>query len=307
MTDSLRSHPLQRMQRKEHIDAFGAGALIAFSALFGLNQVVIKVVNAGLQPVFSAGLRSLGAMVLIFLWLRLTRTKLEVQREVLPWGVLSGVLFSSEFILLFLALDITTVARTSVIFYTMPVWLSLMAHFAIAGERLTLRKCVGLSLAFTGVCIVFLNRNDGGQASLLGDVMAVSGAICWAGLALVARATPFSGVQPAMQMFWQLSVSSVILLGAACFLGPFIRDFQLIHGFGMAFQIIAIGAFGFLLWFWLLKIYPANSVASFSFLSPVFGVVFGWLLLGEAVGRSLWIALALISLGLVLINRAARR
>ncbi len=295
------------MQRKDHIDMFGAVSLIAFSALLGFNQVVIKEVNAGLQPVFSAGLRSLGAMCLIHFWFRITRTRMEFEREVVPWGLLAGVLFSLEFILLFLALDLTTVARTSVMFYTMPVWLAVMAHFAIAGERLTLRKSFGLVFAFAGVCMVFLNRHDGGQASVLGDIFAISGAICWAGLAFVARVTPFSGVHPTMQMFWQLSVSSVVMIAAACFFGPLIRDFQLIHGFGMAFQIVAVGSFGFLFWFWLLKLYPVSGVASFSFLAPVFGVVFGWLLLDEAVDYSLWSALALICIGLVLINRPSRR
>jgi len=295
------------MRRKDQIDAFGACALVAFSALFGLNQVVIKIVNAGLQPVFSAGLRSVGAMVVMLVWLRLARQELEFQREVLPWGMLSGALFSTEFILLFVALDLTTVARTSMMFYTMPVWLALMAHFAVAGERLTGLKCIGLALAFGGVAILFLNRNEAGSASFLGDVLAISGAVCWAGIALVARATPFAGVHPTMQMLWQLSVSSVLLLAAAWFFGPLIRDFRLIHGFGMAFQIVAVGAFGFLLWFWLLKIYPANGIASFGFLAPVFGVVFGWLLLGETVGESLLVSLALISLGLVMINYPRRR
>ncbi len=295
------------MRRKDQIDAFGVCVLVAFSALFGLNQVVIKVVNTGLQPVFSAGLRSLGAMVVILVWLRLMRQELEFQREVLPWGMLSGVLFSAEFILLFVALDLTTVARTSMMFYTMPVWLALMSHFAVADEQLTGLKCIGLALAFGGVAILLLNRNEAGSPSFLGDALAVSGAVCWAGIALVARATPFAEVDPTTQMFWQLSVSSVLLLAAAWLFGPFIRDFRLIHGFGMAFQIVAVGAFGFLLWFWLLKIYPANGVASFGFLAPVFGVVFGWLLLGETVGKSLWVSLALISLGLVIINYPQRR
>lgn len=62
-------------------------------------------------------------------------------------------------------------------------------------------------------------------------------------------------------------------------------------------------AIAFLFWFWLMSIYPASSVASFSFLSPVFSVLLGWLILGERVGPSIWGALGLVALGLVLINR----
>lgn len=295
------------MQRKDHIDAFGAASLIGFSALLGLNQVVIKLVNAGLQPVFSAGLRSAGAMILLFLWMRLRRSGPQFTREVLPSGLLSGVLFASEFILLFLALDLTTVARTSVLFYSMPVWLTLMAHLAIPGDRLSVQKSLGLACAFAGVCLALLDREGTGQTSLTGDLMALTGAFGWAGIALIARITPFSRIEPTMQLFWQVSVSAVILLVAALFFGPLIRAFQPIHAAGMAFQIIAVATGGFLFWFWLLKIYPASGVASFGFLAPIFGVFFGWLILGETVAPALWAALALVALGLLLINRPPRR
>ena len=64
---------------------------------------------------------------------------------------------------------------------------------------------------------------------------------------------------------------------------------------------------GFLLWLWLLSIYPAASVAAFSFLSPVFGVLLGWLLLGERIGPGIAAALTLVVAGLILINRPASR
>jgi len=291
------------MQRKDHIDAFGAVSLIGFSALLGFNQVVIKLVNDGLQPVFSAGLRSFFAMVLIFLWMRWRRSGPHFERAVLPSGILSGVLFASEFILLYLALDLTTVARTSVLFYSMPVWLSLMVHFTVPEERLTPQKTLGLLLAFAGVCLALADRGVGGQASLAGDLMALGGSLGWAGIALLARISPFSRVGPTMQIFWQLCVSSVILLIAALFFGPLVRAFQPIHAAGLGFQILAIATGGYLFWFWLLKIYPASGVASFGFLAPIFGVFFGWLILNEPVGPTLWAALALVSLGLILINR----
>jgi drug/metabolite transporter (DMT)-like permease len=61
--------------------------------------------------------------------------------------------------------------------------------------------------------------------------------------------------------------------------------------------------FGFLIWFWVLSVYPASSMASFSFLSPVFGVIFGWLILGEKIDETIIIALLLVSLGVILVNR----
>ena len=131
------------MERKDHIDAFGGTALIGFSLLLAFNQVVIAVVNEGLQPVFFAGIRSAGAVLCLWLWFLVRRRPLKLERKDLFFGTLMGSLFAFEFILLFIALDLTTVSRTSILFYTMPLWLALMAHIFIPGERITPTKAAG--------------------------------------------------------------------------------------------------------------------------------------------------------------------
>jgi drug/metabolite transporter (DMT)-like permease len=208
---------------------------------------------------------------------------------------------------LFLALDLTSVTRTSVIFYTMPIWLALAAHVLIPGERLTGIKSAGLAMAFAGVVVALVTR-DGveGEASVLGDVFAFGAAIGWASIALIVRTTPLKEVRPEVQLLWQLAVSAPILFVAAAFFGPALRDPTLIHWAGLGFQILAIVSAGFLFWFWLLTIYPAASVAAFSFLSPVFGVGLGWFLLGEPVGPGILVSLALVCGGLILVNRPPR-
>ena len=296
------------MPRKEHLDAFGVTALTAFAALLAFNQVVIRVTNEGMQPVFFAGLRSAGGVVCLGAWMALRGVPVALPRRLVLWGVLIGTVFAVEFVCLFLALDYTTVTRTSVIFYTMPVWLALAAHVLIPGERLSWRKAAGLALAVAGVAWAITRRAPGGagEASLLGDLFALAAAMAWAGIALCARATPLVAARPETQLFWQVAVSAPILLLAAPLFGPLVRDLAPIHLWGLAFQIVAIVTAGFLFWLWLLTIYPAASVASFSFLSPVFGVAMGWALLDEQVGADIAVALVLVCAGLVLINRPAR-
>lgn len=291
------------MPRKTRIDAFGAASLTAFALLLAFNQVVIKVTNEGLQPVFFAALRSLGGALLIYAWIRWRDLPLTLPRETVPAGLLIGAVFAFEFVCLFLALDLTTVTRTSVIFYTMPIWLALAAHVLIPGERLTGLKSAGLALAFAGVVVALVSRGDNGEASLLGDVFALGGAIAWAWIALIVRTTKLKEVRPEVQLLWQLAVSAPILFAAAAFFGPAFRDPSLIHWAGLGFQIVAVVSAGFLFWFWLLTIYPASSVAAFAFLSPVFGVGLGWLMLDEPVGPDILIALVLVCAGLILVNR----
>lgn len=294
--------PFCGVEKKSHMDAFGAAALIAFALHLAFNQVVIKLTNGGFGPVFAAGLRSAGAVIVLLIWMRLRGVTLNVPREALPAGILSGCLFGLEFMCLFTALDFTTVSRASVIFYSMPVWLAIASHFLIPSDRMTGLRSIGLVLAMGGVALALLDRSDA-TASLTGDILALTSAICWAGIALCVKITPLSTVPPAQQLMFQVLISAPILLIAAAFFGDFIRDLQPIHIAGLLFQIIAVASLGFLVWFWLMSIYPASSVASFSFLSPVFAVILGWLLLNEDVGPKVWAALVLVAAGIYLINR----
>jgi drug/metabolite transporter (DMT)-like permease len=290
------------MERKPQLDAFGVTCMLGFAALFAFNQVVIKVTIEGIQPIFSAALRSCFGLIALMIWIKVRGIPLRMTRGQLWGGALVGVLFTFEFLCIFLALDMTTVSRASVIFYTMPIWLGLVAHFVLPGERLTGVRLLGFCLAICGVAWAFLDRSSG-QASLLGDLLALCAALGWAAIALTVRLTPVSEAPAELQLGCQLLISAVVFLVISPFFGPLIRDFQVIHGAGLLFQSVITVLFGFLLWFSLMKIYPASDIASFSFLSPVLSVFMGWWLLGEQVGVEILGALALVCLGLVLISR----
>ncbi len=290
------------MERKTSMDMSGATALVAFAVLLGFNQVVIKVSGGGFGPVFLAALRSAGAVVILLVWMRLKGVPVVMPKGVSRWGVLSGFLFAFEFICLFTALDLTSVSRASVIFYSMPVWLALAAHLLLPGERMSGPRVIGLVLAMCGVMWALADR-DGADVSWLGDFAALGAALGWAGIALLLRATPLITVKPEVQLLWQVAISAPILFLLAPFMGDLVRDLQPVHLAGLAFQIVCVSSLGYLFWFWLLTIYPAASVASFSFLSPVFSVLLGWLLLNEQVEISIIGALVLVAAGIYLINR----
>lgn len=296
------------MPGQKPMDSFGALSLVAFALLLAVNQVVIKLTNDGIQPVFLAALRSLGGAFCLYAWMRWRGIGTRIDPGTVPAGLLIGLLFAFEFVCLFLALDLTTVTRVSVIFYTMPIWLALGAHLLIPGETLTPRRVAGLGLALAGMVVAFLGRPDlRAGASLWGDLLALGAALSWAGIALVARASALRTVRPERQLLWQLVISAPLLFLAAPLFGPYLRDPDWTHWAGLSFQILAIVTAGFLFWLWLLSIYRAAAVASFSFLSPIFGVTLGWALLGEAVGREVILALVLVCAGLVLVNAGPRR
>ncbi|MBA86038.1 DMT family transporter [Thalassobius sp. S69A] len=290
------------MERKDKIDSFGAVSLIGFGVLLAFNQVVVKLGNDGFQPVFMAGVRSVGALVVLLIWMRLRAIPVRMRPGTLGPGLLLGALFAFEFVALFWALDHTRVSHASLLFYSMPVVLSVAAHFLLPNERLTPLKTLGLALAMGGVGLVLMGQR-GGAASLIGDLAALAGAFGWAGIALTLRLTKLASEPPEMQLFWQLAVSAVILLALSPLFGPLLRDPGLWHLVGLAYQIVAVASFGFLFWVFLLGIYPAAGVASFAFLTPVLSVILGWLILSEPLGLNILGAMALVALGIVLINR----
>lgn len=290
------------MQRD--MDMAGAAGLVGFAVLLAFNQVVIKVTNEGAQPVFLAGLRSLGAAACLYGWMRLRGLPLQFPGRSLRGGVLIGLCFTCEFVCLFTALDLTTVSRSVVIFYTMPIWLALLGHVLLPDDRLSLPKLAGLALACAGVAVAIGARGaQAGQASLAGDLLALGASVSWAGIALCARATGLREVRPEMQLLWQLGVSAPLLLLLAPLFGPLLRDPASLHLWGLGFQTVVVAFGGFLFWLWLISVYRPSAVASFSFLTPVFGVAMGWAFLGEAVGADLLGALLLVAAGLWLINR----
>ena len=292
------------MERKDRIDALGGVFLLTFSMLLGLNQVLVKIVNTGFDPIFQAGLRSACAIlpVLLYAWLR--KKKLTVRDGSFGPGILCGIFFAAEFIFLFQSLEISSVARVSILFYTMPFWVTLAAHFLIPGEYLTKMRSLGIILAFLGVVIaIYQPSSDASAGSLQGDIYAILAAISWAGLLLVARLTKLNRAVPEMQLIYQLVVSAAVLLAISIFIDDVIRDVTpMILGI-LAFQVLVIVCTGYVVWLWVLTIYPASDMASFGFLAPVFGVFFGWFILDEAITPFIILSLILVSIGIVLVNR----
>ena len=299
------------MHRKDHIDALGAALLIAVSANLGLNQALIKLVNAGMSPAFQAGMRSACAILPVVGYMLWRSRKIRLDDGSLVPGIVCGVIFAAEFYLLFGALDRTTVSRSAVLFYTMPVWVALAAHFLIPGDRLTPRRVAGLLLAVAGVAVAMLRPSagsvtaGGGPAStmLTGDLMALAGATGWAAIVIIARTTKLSKSSPEMQLLYQLVISAPLLILLAWAGGDTLRAMTPLLWGAFAYQVIGVVAVGFTVWFWLLSVYPASGMASYAFLTPLFGVLFGWLIFGEQLTPSLIIALALVGAGIWLVNR----
>lgn len=297
----------QGLQRKTHLDTFAISSVLVCCVLWGLNQVAVKAALAEIGPLWQAGLRSLGAAALVALWARARGIRLFERDGTLPGGLMAGTLFGLEFACIFLGLQFTSASRMVVFIYLSPFVVALGMPFISKTERLSLRQAGGLLLAFGAVSWAFaegFGSSTGSPHQWLGDALGLLAALLWGGTTLAIRATRLSQASAEKTLLYQLGVSGLGLVLAALLLGEQLPLRWSLHLSGlMVFQTLIVSFASYLLWFWLVRHYPATRLSSFTLATPLFGLLAGAALLGEPVTARLLVALAALAIGVALVNR----
>jgi drug/metabolite transporter (DMT)-like permease len=284
--------------------------MVVLCAIWGLQQVAIKLTLAGISPILQVGLRSAIAAVLVFGWARVRGIALFPADGSLRPGLLAGTLFALEFVCIYAGLEHTNASRMVVFLYTAPCFTVLGLHWFVPGERIGLRHGFGVALAFGGIVLAFAE----GMSRLttadfwLGDLLGVLAAILWAATTVVIRASGLARIDAARVLLYQLAVSAVIVLPLSFLMGePGITAPTPSVLLGFAYQVIIVAFASYLTWFWLLTKFLASRLMVFSFLTPLFGVAFGVVLLDEHMSAQFGLAALLVVAGIVLVNAPARR
>jgi uncharacterized membrane protein len=145
-----------------------------------------------------------------------------------------------------------------------------------------------------------------GNVHWLGDALGVLAAVLWGATTLVIRGSRLANAPPEQTLFYQLAVSGVLLVAGSLAVG---EAWPLPSALGaqplalMAFQTIVVTFASYLVWFWLVRHYPATQVASFTLLTPLAGLLAGVGLLGEPLTLRLLVACGTVAAGIVLVNR----
>ncbi|KQX52832.1 MULTISPECIES: EamA family transporter [unclassified Streptomyces] len=271
-------------------------ALVA--AVWGVNFVVIEIGLDHFPPLLFSALRFLAAALpAVFL----------VGRPTVAWkwivavGLALGV---AKFGLLFTGMSLGAPAGlSSLVLQVQAVFTALFA-FAALGERPGRRKVLGMAVALTGIGVAAADEAGGGTGSLLGFALVIGAAVCWGvSNVLTRRAAPPDALN---FMVWVSTVPVLPLLALSLLLEGPERDLAALRGLDWtgAGVIVYVAwvttVFGFGAWGWLLRRYPASSVAPFSLLVPVFGMSSAALFLGEGVSPLRWCAAALLVGGVAL-------
>lgn len=288
------------------LDAIAVATMVLLTFSWGLNQVAVKVSNVGYNPMLIVLVRSAVGAVLVYLWCRWRGIALLQRDATLVPGIAAGVLFGLEFMLMYLGLDYTSAARGALMVSTMPFFVLVGGHFLL-GERVTPAKLFGLVLAFAGVVLIFSdNLSVPGPMAIRGDLLCLGAGALWAATVLVIKGTRLAQASAEKTLLYQLLVSVLFVAPLVPFSGPLLREPNWLATWSVVYQAVFVVAFTYVLWFWLMRSYPASSLSSFTFLTPAFGVLLSGLLLNEPLSLLIFVALALIAAGLYLVNRPAR-
>lgn len=286
------------------LDPFACGLMLLLCIVWGFQQVSIKLVEQDVAPVLQLAIRSgIAALVLgaITLW-REGRGAFG-DGTLLP-GLGVGLLFTLEFFFISEGLVRTSASHIAVFLYTAPIFAALGLHLILPEERLSPVQWLGVLVAFGGIALAFLGKPGNAAGSLFGDALGVCAAIAWGATTVLIRGSSLSEAAPVKTLFYQLGVAGVVLLAVAAAtgrLGLVPSDRALLS---LGFQVVVVALISYLGWFWLLRRYLASRLSMLSFMTPLFGVGFGVLVLGEPLDSSFIFGGLLVLGGLLLVTGA---
>jgi drug/metabolite transporter (DMT)-like permease len=283
----------------------GASALIMLMCLFwGLNQVAIKFSLPDVPPFIQATVRSLGALLIVLTWVRLRGIALLARDGTLVAGVIAGLLFGLEFVLIYGGMRFTTASRASLFLYTAPFFVALGGRWLLRSDWFGPSQWCGLVMCFIGLVVAIGVPQANVEArTLVGDVMLIGAGAAWGATTLVIKASRLSHIAPEKTLMYQLVVSLPVLAGAAVLFQERVATMPGATALSwLAYQVVVFGI-TLPFWFMLIQRFSATRVSAFTFLTPLFGVAAGCLLLREPFTLAFGLAVVLVIVGLVLVNR----
>jgi drug/metabolite transporter (DMT)-like permease len=295
------------MDERKALDQTASSLMIVLCMVWGLQQVILKMAASDISPLMQIALRSgLAALLLLPLVLLDPKSQLMNPKNVKA-GALVAVLFSLEFFLLAQALQLTSASHAVVLLYTAPIFVALGLHWKLPSERLTLLQWTGIGIAFIGIVVTFIRPQQIGvntfqQQMLWGDLYALAAAIAWAATTVTVRLSSLAQAAVTQTLFYQLAGSFILLLGLAFFMGQAVLQWTPLVIGSLAFHTLIVSFASFLTWFWLLRNYLASRLGVFSFLTPLFGIIFGVWLLDENIEANFIFGTALVLLGILVVS-----
>ncbi|MGR3542251.1 MAG: DMT family transporter [Hasllibacter sp.] len=277
--------------------ALGTGFALMWASAFTSARIIVEtappVLILALRFAISGAL-ALALAALLGERMRLTRAQ---WRATVLFGIFQNCLYLG---FNFAAMRTVEASFAAIVASTMPLLVA--AALWAGGERLPRAGAAGLALGFAGAALVMGTRLSQG-------VDPAGFALCVAGVAALTFATlalrgAISGGNPMFVVGVQMLVAAAAL-GAA---GAWIEDWDVLWTprltAAFAYTLLIPGLAATYVWFRLVARIGATPAATFHFLTPPFGVLIAFALLGEALGWTDLVGVAVIAAGIFLVQRS---
>jgi O-acetylserine/cysteine efflux transporter len=247
--------------------------------IWGMNFVVIKIGLAGLPPLLFSALRFVfAALPLVFF----------VKRPAIPWRLLIGFglfQFALQFSLLFSGMQLGIGAGLASLVVQLQAFFTIGLAVLLLGERPLLTQLLGALVALAGIALVATHLEA--QATVIGFLLVIGAGLSWASANIVTK--KIGKVNSLALMTWgSLMAAPPLLLASALLEGPAawhstFSHFGWISVAAVFYQSYPNTIVGYGIWTILMRKYPAATVAPFSLLVPLVGMVSAAILLGESL------------------------
>jgi len=287
------------------LDAIAIAVTIGLCLSWGFNNVAIKLAIHDIPPLIQSAARSVVAAMLVGAWTQARGITLFRRDGTLRAGILAGVLFALEFLLIYRGLVWTTVTRGTLFLYLAPFFVVIGSRWFLPGDHFRPSQWLGLLLSFLGIVVAFGMPTPAlSPHQFLGDIMLVAAALAWAATTLVIKVSALNRISAEKTLLYQLVVSAPLLAGGAMLFGERITAAPSPLALGaFAYQSVWVVSVTFAVWFALIVRYSAARLSVFTFLAPLFGVAAGHFVLNEPLTPAFAMAVALVAGGLLLVNR----
>ncbi|WIG95939.1 DMT family transporter [Myxococcus sp. SDU36] len=294
------------ISHRKPADGFALATMLALCSIWGMQQVAVKLAAPHIPSMMQMAVRSgVGALLVgLLCWLRGERGLLLRG----PWrpGLVVGALFALEFLFVGEGLRHTHASHMGVFLYTAPVFAALGLDWLVASERLRRTQWLGIAVAFAGIALAFGGGWLQGGISpgvLWGDALGLLGGLAWGATTVAIRVSALSEAPPTQTLLYQLVGGVALLLPMALLTGqagPI--SMTPIAWASLLFQGVIVCFASYLTWFWLLRRYLASNLSVFSFMTPLFGVSAGILVLNEHADGFFAVGAVLVLTGILIVS-----
>ncbi|HWN41466.1 MAG TPA: EamA family transporter [Thermoanaerobaculia bacterium] len=281
-------------------------ALAALVLIWGSTWAAIRVSLEGIPPLTGVVLRFTLACLLLLALAPVFRVRLgatAIERRL--WWVNAVLTFTISYGLVYWGEQWVPSGLAAVLFATFPLFVAVLAHFFLPGERLRTGSFIGVLIGFVGVAVLFsedLSAVGGPRTAFAATLMLI--APFASAIANVAVKRWGAGVHPFSISGVSMGLGALLVVPLAWF-GEREREITFSARPVLAVIYLAVigSAVAFTVYYWLLRRLPATSLSLINYATPVVAVLIGTLWLGEPFTLRILIGAGLVVVGVAISMR----